>query len=130
MRPKIDVVFSDIKNGEIAKIGVQKIRLSKSRRRMEVLLDGDAAHDALMKFESDLKAYYHLNHAKVKDRSAIKKEELEKMKQRMALANSDEESGNYETSHLKSNTIVRDLGKAQVEEMLYGTAIREDLVPI
>lgn len=128
MRPKIDTVFSAIKSGNTANSGIQKIKLSKSRRRMEILLDDDVAAEELLKLEEEIKSYYHLNYVKVKDRSIIKKEELEKMKQRMALATDDIMPAAHSSD--SKTTAVRDLGKAQVEEMVYGTAIRDDLVPI
>lgn len=129
MRPRIDVVFSSLKSGEIAKIGVQKIKLSKSRRRMEVLLDDNAAAEELEKFENELKRYYRLNSVHIKDRSEIKKEETEKMKKRIDASAPIISSVSTEnkTEHTPA---IRDLGKAQITEMLYGTAIRDDLVPI
>ena len=126
MKPRIDVVFSSIKSGEIASLGVRKIRLSKTRRRMEVLLDDEAAAEQLEQFENQLKNYYHLNSVHVKDLSEIKQEEEKKRQERIRkampvihVARHTDESG---------EPIERQ--RAEIVEMLYGSAIRGDITPI
>jgi len=128
MKPKIDVVFSTVKSGEIAKIGVNKIKISKSRRRMEVLLDDDAAVDALERFEDELRRYYRLNGVHVKNRGEAQQEEYRALKkvregERIVVVPKKK-------SENPAIGAVRDLGKPQIVEMLYGSAIRDDLIPI
>ncbi len=128
MRPRIDIVFSGINSGEIAKIGVQKIKLSKSRRRMEVLLDDDIAKEELEKFQEQLREHYRLNAISVKDSKAIKAEEIEKMRKRIISASPSPIT--IEAGKARNNQPIKDLGKAEPVKMLYGRSLNDDLVPI
>ena len=126
MRPRIDVVFSSLKGGEIAKIGVRKIKISKSRRRMEVLLDDNAAAAELEKFEEQLKRYYHLNGVHVKD-----KQELDAETKNTPSPGTDD----FKPVIKKASEPEKTAGnipvqRAQISQMLYGSAIRDNSIPI
>ncbi len=123
MHPKVNIVFKGISGGKIADIGVSKIKLSKSRRRMEVLLEDNAANEELDKFEHELMKYYKLNGVHVKNNDEVqKKRELP----RMVIQMPKKQASLSEEGNTSSDT----LGKAEIDEMLYGTTIRDELVPI
>lgn len=119
MHPKINVVFPDVNSGELSDLTVRKIKISKSRRRMEVLLEEDAVNSELEKFEKNLSEYYHLNGVHVRNN---KKEVLQKPQNMVVQVSEKKKPEQIPT--------VRDLGKAHVDEMLHGSTIRDDLVPI
>ncbi len=121
MHPKIDVVFSGVDSGKLSDICVRKIKISKSRRRMEVLLEQNAAESELEKFENELSKYYRLNGVHIKN-EVPQKHEAEKITVSLPQT--------AESRNAKKQQTVRDLGKAEVDEMLHGTSIRDDLVPI
>lgn len=126
MHPKIGVVFSDINGGEISDIGVQKIKISKARRRMEVLLEDSAADRDLDKLENELSKYYHLNGVYVKNSD---KKQIFKKQKNIVI---QEPKQPHASAPVHEKKPAPDCGtqKAQITEMLWGTAIRDDLVPI
>ena len=132
MKPNIGVVFPEVQDPEMAKKSIQKIKISKHRRRMEVFLEEEAAQEALAKLEEQLRRGYRLSSVHVADRR-----EAEKLQ---GKAKSPQPAVKPETLERTSDPAVPapapkkrvmiDLGKAQITEMIYGSAIRDTLVPI
>lgn len=54
MKPNIGIVFPGIKNPEMAEKSIQKIKISRHRRKMEVFLEEEAAQEAVQKLEEQL----------------------------------------------------------------------------
>ncbi len=126
MRPKIDVVFQGIKSGNFSDVGISKIKISKSRRRMEVLLDHDAEDNELEQLEEALKNHYHLNGVIVKT-----PQEFENIhNQQQDFSENEQILVKRDFKRTNNSNIVRDLGKAQITEMIYGSTIRDTLIPI
>ena len=123
MKPSIDAVFPGIDSEGLKDKHVQKIRLSRSRRRMEILLEETAAHDALAQFEEKLEKYYHLNSVQIRE-----KEETVKMPSPVSHFVQKVHPAASEELPEKKEKIP--LGRAMVTEMLYGSAIRDDLTTI
>ena len=125
MHPKLNVVFHPLSGENNLEIGVRKIRLSKSRRRMEVLLDDAAAYDALEQYEEKLRKYYRLSSIEMNfEKKTDPSERLKELTRIKLPVHSDKSSNGA------SFGMARDLGRAQVLQMLYGSAIRDNLVPI
>lgn len=124
MKPNANVVFPAVKNEALASNSVQKIRISKHRRRMEVLLGEDATQDALERFEEQLRRQYRLTSVHVH------KMEEEKRREAAAEPVAPEVHAEPAAAVRPKKAVLIDLGKAQITEMLYGSAIRDTLTPI
>ncbi|MBQ7793773.1 MAG: PHP domain-containing protein, partial [Clostridia bacterium] len=118
MKPKIDVVFPDIKSASLIVAEVEKIKLSRHRRRMELLLSNNVQEDILTRFEEELKRQYRLNSVLVHE--AEKNADFEQERNVMYVTRKS--SGKSQETET--------LGKAKVTDVIYGSAIRSELTPI
>ena len=118
MKPKLKVIFPDF-NGD-DNIEVEKIKISRNHRRMELILNENINDDVIDNFEDKVRSKYHLTgmHIRTKDETIVKPEEIFAMPVISSSAN--------DSTPQKNIT----LGKARIDEMLYGRSIRDDLVPI
>ncbi len=66
MKPKLGVVFPQITDNEISDLTVEKISVSKNRRKVKILLGADASEYQAAKVESALKSVCKLSEAIVK----------------------------------------------------------------
>ncbi|MBE7044181.1 MAG: PolC-type DNA polymerase III [Ruminococcaceae bacterium] len=123
MRPSIDALFPAVRNSELAQKRVEKIKLSKSRRRMEVLLEEDASEEALERFEFQLQKTYRLSSVHVHKPGPV-----ESTPWKLLLPEEFEAVEQPEAREEQKPVV--DLGRAVVTEMLFGSAIRDELVPI
>ena len=118
MKPKLKVIFPDY-NGD-NKIEVEKIKISRNHRRMELILNENIDDDIIDNFEEKIRSKYHLTSMNIltKDETIAKPEEIFAMP---VISSSDSEN---------SPKKIITLGKPIIDEMLYGRSIRDDLVPI
>ncbi len=117
MKPKIDVVFPDIPSAAQLNSEVEKIKLSRHRRRMELLLSSQVSEDLLARFEAELKKEYHLNSVLVHELEKpqeVQHQNVMYVTRREASASKPSES----------------LGKAKITDVIYGSSIRSELTPI
>ena len=129
MKPNIGVVFPDVKNPEMAEKSIQKIKISRHRRKMEVFLEEEAAQEALQKLEEQLRRGYRLSSVHVVDRREAQAARAHAQAAPLHTEPGEEASGQKPVqTHRKS--VMIDLGKAQITEMIYGSAIRDTLIPI
>jgi len=118
MKPKLKVIFPDY-NGD-NKIEVEKIKISRNHRRMELILNENIDDDIIDNFEEKIRSKYHLTgiHIRTKDEITAKPEEIFSMPV-ISFSQKDDSPKKIVT-----------LGKPRIDEMLYGRSIRDDLVPI
>ena len=117
MKPKIEVVFPDIQSAGSISAEVEKIRISKRRRKIELLLSDKVQDDILTRFEEELKQRYHLNSVRVKEPESEEE-------------NYSEEPIMYITVKKNDDNKPQTLGKAKVTDVIYGSSIRSELTPI
>lgn len=129
MKPNIGVVFPGIKNPEMAEKSIQKIKISRHRRKMEVFLEEEAAQEALQKLEEQLRRGYRLSSVHVVDRREAQaaRAHAQAFPVHTELV---EEADGQKTVQTHKKRVMIDLGKAQITEMIYGSAIRDTLIPI
>ncbi len=117
MKPKLSTVFPNLKTAHEISADVEKIKLSRHRRRMELLLSSEVSEDLLSRFEAELKKEYHLNSVHVHE--VEQSQEVQK------------ENVMYVTKKISNSAKTAEtLGKAKVTEVIYGSAIRSELTPI
>ena len=118
MKPKLKIVFPQYNGAQ--RIEVEKIKISKNHRRMELILNENIDDNILDDFEDKLRSHYHLTSIHIRGKDDLQKENESDV---IYMPTSDitaEDISSHRTT----------LGKARVEEMLYGRSIRDDLVPI
>lgn len=118
MKPKTQVLFPDIRSASLIDAEVEKIKISRHRRRMELVLSQQASDESLEKFENELLRYYHLNGVNVK-----------------SIEPAEESSPSLPTMYLtkrtpKANQSGASLGRAHITDVIYGSAIRAELTDI
>ncbi len=122
MKPSIGSMFSWIKDPDLAGMHIEKMQISKHFRKMRLLLEEDIPDDLKKKAEKLFSEKLHLNNVDIRKFEA------------------DEVASDFDTEEYGENFVkkmtpafkkqVRDLGKAHSEGVIYGKAIRSDLVPI
>ena len=121
MKPNITSVFSWFKDSEIAEAHIERIKISKHLRKMQLILTEELPEDTCRKMEAELARHFRLNHV------TVKKAESEA---EAAVHEEEEYNINYKVAVAEEKRPVRDLGKAHTENVIYGSPIRSDLVPI
>lgn len=129
MKPNIGVVFPGVKNPEMAEKSIQKIKISRHRRKMEVFLEEEAAQEALQKLEEQLRRGYRLSSVHVVDRREAQAARAHAQTFPVHTELVEEADGQKPVQTHKKRVMI-DLGKAQITEMIYGSAIRDTLIPI
>lgn len=116
MKPKIEVVFPDIKSAGMLNAEVEKIKISRHRRRMELLLNVNASERALEQFEEELRSRYHLNGIKVTEQEGVESDFPEAPVMYLTKKSSQKAGSDKET-----------LGRAKVTEVIYGSLFAPSL---
>ena len=119
MKPKINVVFPDIKSAGLVDAEVEKIKISRHRRRMELLLSVHASEEALDKFETELQKYYRLNGVNLREQN----DEDESLPEAEVMYITKKSTKGFRTQEAGC-------GKAHITDVIYGSSIRSELVPI
>ncbi len=121
MKPRIGVVFPQITDEEIAEIEVEKISVSKNRRKIKMVLSANTSVYQAAKVESAVKTACNLSEVIVKIDDSKKREERNVMIYEVAPQEQGASSG-YSGPKV--------VGKASVSEMLYGRPINDDIISI
>ncbi|MCH5210775.1 MAG: PolC-type DNA polymerase III [Oscillospiraceae bacterium] len=122
LKPKLGVLFPQIMDSEISELQVEKISVSKNRRKIKILLGSDTSSYLASKIESALKKACNLSEVIV----AIKEPDKEIDRNVMI----------YEVERGQENKIMSEsagteyVGKADVSSMLYGRPIKDSIVSI
>ncbi len=122
MKPVIGSVFPCSSGSEFADKHIEKIRISKHLRKMQVIVAEDISEDIKRVAEKMLAEHMRLN------RVSIKKEEKADLTPLPVIEEISEGSSVPRQAAVKP--AVRDLGKAHSEGVIYGSVIRSDLMPI
>lgn len=126
MKPKIGTVFPQMNNEYAADTEIEKIRVSRMKRRMDVILNREINVNA--DTLDAIKRYYRLNNIKFVFNGDMP-DSVENARLRM-LREFEEESASVP----QTNRIVRErpesLGRADITDMLYGRSIHDELVSI
>ena len=120
MKPKLGVVFPQITDNEISDLTVEKISVSKNRRKVKILLGADASEYQAAKVESALKSVCKLSEAIVK----IEKNESAPDRNVMIYEVTSDSNHDIAAGHSGPKIV----GKANVSEMLYGRPIRDYII--
>lgn len=116
MKPNIKLIFPEYTGDK--KIEVQRIKISKAHRRMELILNDDIEENLLDEFEESLRKKYHLTSVHIKNEPP----------QGIIPRRIEDEPIEYVSSKEPKEKVT--LGKAKVSEMIFGRSIRDELVPI
>lgn len=122
MKPKLGVVFPQITDNEISDLTVEKISVSKNRRKVKILLGTGTSEYQAAKVESALKSVCKLSEAIVR----IEKNESEPDRNVMIYEITSDSNYDIEAGYSGPKIV----GKANVSEMLYGRPIRDDIISI
>lgn len=130
MKPKVQLVFPELDMQAVIDREVEKIKISRSKRKMKVILDSPVELEAAEDMSRMIAQAYRLSGVKVVGAEQTKSSiELQKEKMRSVQSETDGSiSLNTQPSHRKVRK--EQLGRAKVSEMIYGSAIREELTPI
>ncbi len=122
MKPVVGSVFPFLSGSEFADKHVEKIKISKHLRKMQVMIAEDISEE--VRHEAERMLAKHMRLSRV---SVVKREEemVEASEERETFERSTANAVRTEKVHT-----VRDLGKAHSEGIIYGSAIRSDLMPI
>lgn len=115
MKPNIKVIFPQYSGNR--KIEVEKIKISRNHRRMELILNENIEDDILDSFEERVRAQYHLTSMHIRCLESALPHEEEQFFVPPVYSKENAEKKVY-------------LGRAHIEEMLYGRSIRDELTPI
>ncbi len=119
MKPRIDLVFPELTTAKEIGAKVENIKLSRQKRRLELLLSEKINEELLSRFEEELKEKYHLNSVRVyeKEEAADITENEQVMYVSVPKKAEEKDSGLI-------------LGKPKVKEVIYGASIRTALTEI
>lgn len=118
MKPKIEVVFPDIDSAGKITAEVEKIKISRRRRKIELLLSDKVQEDVLTRFEEELKERYRLNSVRVTEPEITEDDYSEEPVMYITVKKNN-----------NGNTPVT-FGKAKITDVIYGSSIRSELTPI
>lgn len=122
MKPKIGVVFPKITDKDIADLEIEKIRVSKNRRKIGILLGSDTSAYQQAKVESEVKKACNLTEVIVRVDNRIKQQD----KNVMIYEVEPSQEGSMQSA--SSGPKIK--GKANVSDMLYGRPINDDIISI
>ena len=122
MKPKIGVVFPKITDKDIADLEIEKIRVSKNRRKIGILLGSDTSAYQQAKVESEVKKACNLTEVIVRVDNRIKQQD----KNVMIYEVEPGQEGTMQSA--SSGPKIK--GKANVSDMLYGRPINDDIISI
>ncbi len=119
MKPKLISVFPELSIAGKIEANVEKIKLSRQRRRLELLLSEKLDEDMLVKLENELKEKYHLNSVHILEKE--EEHDITEEKQVMYVDLPKIQSVK-EKDHIPE--------KAKITEVIYGASIRTEITPI
>ena len=119
MKPNIKIIFPEYDGDR--KIEIDNIKISKNHRRMEITVSEDLDSDELEHFEEQVRQKYHLTSMHIRQKKDETTPEPTPSYFYMPTLPSNVEKGQVKSI---------DLGKAHIEEMLFGRSIRDNLIPI
>ena len=122
MKPKIGVVFPKITDKDIADLEIEKIRVSKNRRKIGILLGSDTSAYQQAKVESEVKKACNLTEVIVRVDNRIKQQD----KNVMIYEVEPSQEGSMQSA--SSGPKIK--GKANVSDMLYGRPINDDIISL
>ncbi|MCD8179950.1 MAG: PolC-type DNA polymerase III [Firmicutes bacterium] len=121
MKPKLGVVFPQITDKEISDLEVEKISVSKSRRKIKLLLGSEVSAYLAAKVESEVKSACNLAEVVVKTDAPEKKHDRNVMIYELSPE---------ERSAMQGHNQSQFRGKANVSDMLYGRPIKDNIISI
>lgn len=121
MKPVIGSVFPFAKGTEAGELHIEKIKVSKHLRKMELVTVEDISEETKRSLEDFMAKCLHLSKVSVSTKSEMTQEAPEK---------ENDDVVSEKTTEVQGPKVVRDLGKAHSGEVIYGSSIRSELVPI
>lgn len=122
MKPKLGVVFPQITDEEIKDIEVDKISVSKNRRKLKIILGENTSSYLVTAVESAVRKACSLSEVIVKVNESIKRQDRNVMVYEI-------EKG-HEHEFMQGSSKIKYVGKANVSDMLYGRPIKDNIISI
>lgn len=123
MKPKLKVVFDKLQTPELFSLTVEKVSLSRHKREANIILSETVPPSLCEVLKREVSEAYHLNRVVV---STVEKHSWEEERRRNVMHYTVEAG---KEQQLRQPT-AQNTERAQVSSMIYGSAIREALVPI
>ncbi len=130
MRPKIGMVFPEIKDSELKELGIEHVRLSKERRSINLTLAANISDLTIDKLSEMLKRLYRLKSVNI---SCITSQDSESVcfsetVQLEEVPESQNISNDLKCVNTQRLTEQRD--RINTSDMLYGRAINDNITPL
>lgn len=122
MKPKLGVIFPQITDSELIELQVEKISVSKNRRKIKIILGSDTSEYIAAKVESEVKRLCNLTEVIVKLDNA----EAEQDKNIMIYEVDSKHAGEI----MSGQSAQKYVGRASVSDMLYGRPIKDNIISI
>lgn len=122
MRPRIGVVFPQITDEDIKDIEIEKISVSKNRRKLKIILGNEVSLFQITKIEEQVKSACRLSEVIVNIDKKKNTPENNVMIYELEPGQTVDELAGYSGPQIT--------GKANVTEMLYGRPIKDDIISI
>ncbi len=122
LKPKLGVLFPQIHDNEISNLIVEKISVSKNRRKIKLTLMSDASEYVISRVQSSIKKACNLTEVIV---TSAHKDALPD--KNVMIYTVENEQGNQALNNGIASEYV---GKAEVSDMLYGRPIKDRIVSI
>lgn len=126
MKPRLGTVFSDITDREITDLIIEKISISKNRRKIDIMFGIGTPPELIDKAARAIKSVCNLTDIAA---SAAQESEIEVARKRNVMIY-EVAAGHEDVMKNTPAAGPKIVGKAKVSEMLYGRPIREDIISI
>ena len=122
MKPKLGVVFPKINDSEIANIEIEKISVSKNKRKIKLLVNSDTSVYQIEKIKSEVKRLYKLQEVIV-----VLNNPTNSVDRNVMIY---EVERGHESEVMSGISGPKYVGKANVTDMLYGRPIKDDIISL
>ena len=122
MKPKLGVVFPKITDSEIANIEIEKISVSKNKRKIKLLVNSDTSVYQIEKIKSEVKRLYKLQEVIV-----VLNNPTNSVDRNVMIY---EVERGHESEVMSGISGPKYVGKANVTDMLYGRPIKDDIISL
>ncbi len=122
MKPKLGVVFPQITDEEICNLAVEKISVSKNRRKLKIMLGSDTSSYLVSIVESEVKKVCSLAEVIVKVDEKVKETDRNVMIYEIEKGHEDDAVSGFSGPKY--------VGKANASDMLYGRPIKDNIISI
>jgi len=120
MKPGIKAVFPCLKDEQLKEIYVEKIRISKHLKKMQIVISEEIGEELSSVYERKLGEHYKMHSVKIYTEDNVQEFEDDEFDYKI----------DYNKKPEQNKYIPKDLGKAHSGGVIFGGTIRSTLVPI